>query len=476
MRPRFLSSLRARVALVVIFSTALTLGAVGYAVVRSYQAGDLSRIDTALESRGKRVGDALADYTKTPGQPEGGGERPQGETSEAAPLTLAAVGFDAESTFGDPGGLVVTLRGKTLLQSGRIPGQALASAQTGLRTLSTPETGDWRVLSLDASGARIVTATPLGATERRVHDLTERALLLGLAGLLGAALLGWVLAGLATASIRRLRDSADQVSGTEDLDIRVPEPSSPAEVAALAHGVNQMLERLEHSHADTAQARDAARRFAAEAGHELRTPMTAIGTNLDLLAQPGALQRDTSEELVADLRHEHSRLVRLLDSLQALARGDAAGDLPSQATDLADLAGAAVMSVRAGHRTADLSVSAPEDGITFMGQPEGLRRICENLLENSVRHGREDGRAVLTVATDGTEATITCDDDGPGIAPADRLHVMGRFARGTDARGDGSGLGLALVEQQALLHGGRVVIGDSDLGGARVEVHLPLRA
>ncbi|MEI7889909.1 MAG: ATP-binding protein, partial [Actinomycetes bacterium] len=162
--------------------------------------------------------------------------------------------------------------------------------------------------------------------------------------------------------------------------------------------------------------------------------------------------------------------------LQALARGDAAGDLPTQESDLADLAGAAVMSVRAGHHAADLSVEAPENGIPFMGQPEGLRRICENLLENSIRHGREDGRAVLTVATDGTEATITCDDDGPGIPPADRLHVMGRFARGTDARGGGSGLGLALVEQQALLHGGRVVIGDSDLGGARVEVHLPIRA
>ncbi|MEI7890245.1 MAG: hypothetical protein WCI34_08025, partial [Actinomycetes bacterium] len=150
MRPRFLSSLRARVALVVIFSTALTLGAVGFAVVSSYEAGDLNRIDTALKAQGKRVGDAVADYTKKVDQQDGGGEHAQAESGEhTAPLTLAAVGVDAESTFGDPGGLVVTFRGKTLLQSGRIPGQALTTGKQGLSTLTTPETGDWRVLRLD---------------------------------------------------------------------------------------------------------------------------------------------------------------------------------------------------------------------------------------------------------------------------------------------------------------------------------------
>ncbi|MCX6387649.1 MAG: ATP-binding protein, partial [Solirubrobacterales bacterium] len=122
--------------------------------------------------------------------------------------------------------------------------------------------------------------------------------------------------------------------------------------------------------------------------------------------------------------------------------------------DLADIAGAAVMAVGSGNKTFDLSVDAPEDGVPYTGQPEGLRRLCENLLENAVRHGKTNGKAVISVTPDasGTGVTLACDDDGPGIPADEREIVKGRFERGSAANGNGSGLGLALVEQQAILH------------------------
>jgi two-component system sensor histidine kinase PrrB len=108
----------------------------------------------------------------------------------------------------------------------------------------------------------------------------------------------------------------------------------------------------------------------------------------------------------------------------------------------------------------------------LQGWPDGLRLIVDNLLANAAVHG---GRRVeVDVRRDDGALVLLVDDDGPGIAPVERERVLERFARGEGTRAPGSGLGLALVAQQAALHGGGVRIGDAPLGGARVEVRLPL--
>jgi len=474
----FFRSLRARVAGIVFVSTSLTLAAVGFALITGYQSSNIDRIDKSIHSRVKRVQDSINSYEQALTKRAEHLKDEEGrnaENGEGAPvLNLASAATEADPNAVDPTGILVVIDGKLAYARGKLPPEVSSAPAGKIRTVNTENSGQWRLLATDVDGERIVTGTSLEPTRARVRDLTERGLIVGLIGLVLAAFVAWLTATLATGSLRRLRKSADRVSGTDDLDLRVPEPPTPIEVASLAQGINNMLERLEDSYDETAQARDSARRFAAEAGHEMRTPLTALGTNIDLLALPGALEKPESADLITHIREEHVRLVRLLNSLQALARGEAAADLPREKIDLADIAGAAVMAVGSGNRTFDLSVDAPEDGVPYTGQPEGLRRMCENLLENAVRHGKPNGKAVMSVTPDpsGTGVTLACDDDGPGIPADEREIVKGRFERGSAATGNGSGLGLALVEQQAILHGGHIIITDSALGGARVEAHL----
>jgi signal transduction histidine kinase len=232
-----------------------------------------------------------------------------------------------------------------------------------------------------------------------------------------------------------------------------------------------MLERLTAANTARDAALEASRRFAADAGHELRTPLTTIGTDLDTLARTGTLDA-MQRELVADLGAEHERLRSLLDVLQALARGDAPAIVKRQVVDVGEVVDMAADAARTRHPEADLrctlDASAPLDVIAW---PEGLRLAVDNLLDNAARHGASAIRISATPHADGIE--IVVDDNGPGITPSERTRVFERFVRGHSARGDGSGLGLALVDQQVRLHSGSIAIEDSPLGGARVRMRIP---
>jgi two-component system sensor histidine kinase PrrB len=117
-----------------------------------------------------------------------------------------------------------------------------------------------------------------------------------------------------------------------------------------------------------------------------------------------------------------------------------------------------------------LSAAAGEHLVT--GWPDGLRLLVDNLIENAVRHGGSLAEVGLRRDRQGG-LLLTVDDDGPGIPEGDRARVFERFARGEQSTSPGSGLGLALVAQQAQLHGGDVAVGDSPAGGARFTVRLP---
>jgi two-component system sensor histidine kinase PrrB len=101
-----------------------------------------------------------------------------------------------------------------------------------------------------------------------------------------------------------------------------------------------------------------------------------------------------------------------------------------------------------------------------------LRALIDNVLENAARHGRTGGMVETMLSRRDGAVSLTVDDDGPGVPPDQRERIFERFARGPDSRTDGSGLGLALVRQQARLHGGEVSVSSGPLGGARFEVSL----
>jgi two-component system, OmpR family, sensor histidine kinase PrrB len=307
--------------------------------------------------------------------------------------------------------------------------------------------------------------------EDRIDSMQRRVALISALGIGVAALLAGMLAGPALAPLSRLQRAVAGVSTTRDLSRRLPVGDGGREVDDLAHGVNEMLARLEHSAAETERALEATRRFAADVGHEVRTPLTSMRANLDAVRRNPSMPEDQRRATLNDVAREQEDLVAVLDALQALARGDSAAALPREPVDMAEVLDAAVLAARRRHAEAQIELSAAEGEHTVKGWPEGLRLLADNLIENAVRHG---GRQVdVGLAHDHGLLELTVDDDGPGIPPAERQRIFERFTRGAQATAPGSGLGLALVAQQAQLHGGLVEVGDSAAGGARFRVRIP---
>jgi two-component system, OmpR family, sensor histidine kinase PrrB len=289
------------------------------------------------------------------------------------------------------------------------------------------------------------------------------------------AALSWWLAGLALRPLGRLRAAAGKVITTRDLSTRLPADDAPEEVHALSDSVNAMLARLERSAAETDAALEATRQFAGDAGHELRSPMTALRANLGALRRNPDLDPTERRAAVEAAEREAERALRLLQALQTLARGDAGAALPREPVELGELVETAVETARSRHPEISWRLQAPSEELELHGWPDGLRALVDNLLENAARHGRRDGAVETSLERDGDGLVLTVDDDGPGVPAADRDRIFERFVQGGGRHADGSGLGLALVRQQARLHGGEVVTAESPLGGARFRVRFAVR-
>jgi two-component system sensor histidine kinase PrrB len=309
------------------------------------------------------------------------------------------------------------------------------------------------------------------AVFERLQARLRRVVVLGV-GLFGLA--GWVAAAGALAPLARLRKATEQVTETNDLTTRVGVDRGPREVKELASSFETMLARLQQADLQREEALETARTFAAAAAHELRTPITSIGANLEVLSShPDVGDR---ESLVEDLVSEHRRLAGLLEALRLLSRGDLTGPEAFEDVDLSDLVEQTVANARRRSPTARITEVIPDTPIIARGWPEGLRLMIDNLVANAITHGRSsEGATEITVElvdeAPGTVLIIT--DRGPGIPATERDAVLGRFVRGSSAQGAGSGLGLALAAQQARIHGGSITIGDAPGGGAAVAFRLP---
>lgn len=319
---------------------------------------------------------------------------------------------------------------------------------------------DWRTITRRLPGGATLQVAarlePLQDDARRLQLVVLAAL--G-AALLVTALLTRTLTRIALAPLQRLRATAGDVAGTADLTKRVPVGDGPEEIDALAGDLNEMLARLGVAAGGQQRALESARRFAADAGHELRTPLTSLEANL----ATGA---------VDPARGDARRLTALVEQLQALARGEAGPPARPEQVDLSELADAAIVDLRRRHPAVAATLGAPEGGPVVSGEPESLRMLLDNLLENAARHGRPAGTITVTLSADGPVTELLVDDDGPGIPEAERARVLTRFARGSGARGEGTGLGLAIAAAQAARHGGELTLERSPQGGLRARVRI----
>lgn len=306
----------------------------------------------------------------------------------------------------------------------------------------------------------VVTGGSLTAVDRAVRqDALSLAAGVPLLALLGGWAV-WLLVGRTLRPVEKLRTAVEEI-GAADVAGRVPVPARRDEIGRLAVTMNALLTRIQHS-------RDSQRRFVADASHELRSPVAALGAGLEILVHrpdelPGVLPL-----LVTETRH----LASLTDGLLVLARADA-GMLHRRSidVDVDDIVGAEVKRMRT---STGLTVEARIGAARVLGEPDDLFRAVRNLVDNAARVAR--GRIGLSVGVEGTEAVVRVDDDGPGIPVADRDRVFDRFVRLDADRArahGGAGLGLAIVHSIVTAHGGTVTAGESPWGGARLEIRLP---
>lgn len=284
----------------------------------------------------------------------------------------------------------------------------------------------------------------------------------GLVTVLIAGGLGWVLAGPAIRPLRKLTEQTSKLGkGTDEM----PEVRGAREAEELSEAMSAMLRRLAAAQQATTNSLQAAQDFAANAAHELRTPLTAMRADLDTL-RIHDLPEDERDEVVADLSRAQRRVEAIITALGQLASGQLAQAADREPIDVTDtLDRVARENMRAAPQV-DIVVDAEEDLGTVWGWPDGLRLAVDNLVRNAITHGGA-GRVVLTARRNADRLTIIVDDDGRGLPTEEHETVLGRFRRGSTATPGGSGLGLALVAQQAELHGGTIELSDSPLGGLR---------
>jgi two-component system sensor histidine kinase MprB len=305
-------------------------------------------------------------------------------------------------------------------------------------------------------GGSLQLARSLESTDDVLARLRWVLLALILGGIALAAALGRLAARHLVAPVVRVTEAARHIEETEDLGRRI-EVASSDEVGQLAARFNAMLDTLEGSIA-------AQRQLVADASHELRTPVTSLRTNIEVLAE-NRLDGAERRRLVADVQAQAEELSALVADLIELARGDQ----PSPAREDVRLDALVAEAVERSRRHAPgVRFETALEPAVVDGVPDRLARAVNNLLDNAARHGR-----TITVSCDPSGLRVR--DDGGGIAPEDLPHIFDRFYRSADARGrggrDGSGLGLAIVRQVAEQHGGSVKA-SSDGNGTVFELHI----
>ncbi|NDY91332.1 two-component sensor histidine kinase [Ideonella sp. TBM-1] len=327
----------------------------------------------------------------------------------------------------------------------------------------------WRTFGVLARGRVIQVAQPV----RIRQQLATEAALRAVAPIAWMALpLALGLVWLVTDGLRPLRRVAGALRRRDAASLQpLPATGLPEELSPLVGALNGLLARLD-------QTLKAQRAFVADAAHELRSPLTALKLQLQMLRR--APDEDSRAEALAQLAGGIDRAARLVEQLLALARsepGAEAASAPLQPCDLADIARSALADTLAAAQARGTTLTVEGDGPTpLQADPSALRALVRNLADNAVRYSPPGAQVQVRVqpAADGQGPTLVVDDSGPGIPLAERERVFDRFYR-RDLGGDtlGSGLGLAIVQAVAQRHGASVRLDDSHLGGLRVEVGFP---
>lgn len=282
-----------------------------------------------------------------------------------------------------------------------------------------------------------------------------------------AIIIGFWLARGAVKPLQEVVGVAAEIEAS-NLDRRIGARDGPAEVQKLADTFDAMLERL-------GAAFQQQRNFVLDMSHEVRTPLTALRGNIDVLLMDDRLDGETRSHLER-MSGEVARLVRLTSNLLYLAHADAGRELDRRPVDL-DL-----LCLEVYRQTKDLRPEVEfrlghEDQVTVVGDRDLLKQLILNLVDNSLKYTPAGGKVTLSLHQDGDRARIVVQDTGPGIAPEEIPLIFQRFYRAANSEqriSGGAGIGLAISDWIAKAHGGEIVV-ESQVGkGSLFTVILPL--
>ncbi len=432
-------SLRWKIALALAGLTFVASAVVGVAVYRVTKDRLLSEIDRSLIDVSPRPGRGPLALDQLGGR---------GPLRGFEAQIVSEDGSVAETTFEDP---VAT----TELDAAA----ASIAGRPGSSTFDTVSVDgdDYRFRTVGIPRGAYQVARSLDETDRVLRGLRVRTMVLALTVAAIAAAIGVLIANSVTGPLRRLTAAAQHVGTTGSLDAPVGTRGND-EVGRLGSAFDRMLGAL-------ARSREQQRRLVQDAGHELRTPITSIRTNLDVMRLHPDLSDADRSAVVEDIHAEVEQLTELVNEIVAVAVGDVT-DEPREQIDLAELAADVVARYQRRSGREIVVVAEPS---TVLAQRAAVQRALSCLLDNATKFDPSGAPIEVSVR----EGGIAVADRGPGIPENELALVFERFHRADEARAKpGSGLGLSIVRDIAERHGGSVFARNRDGGGAVVGFRL----
>ncbi|MGW0083374.1 sensor histidine kinase [Streptomyces sp. NPDC003393] len=488
-RPR---TLRARLTFGLVVLLAVGCAAVGVAAVVELNGFLMGRLDQQLEQTGPGFAQSLEHGTgggDVTGKPSDHDGDEHGDTRRQAAETFGARLLDGTVT----NAAVVPSRSHPgfavpLTAADREALAALPVDRHG-HTVRLSALGDYRLAAWPGrDGDVLVSGLPMEPVRTTVRQLELVAggvfgFVLVAASVAGALWVRWSLRPLSRVAATATRVSElPLASGEVALPSRAPEADPYSEVGRVSTAFDRMLHHVEDALTKRHTSEERLRRFAADASHELRTPVASVRGHAELaLLHPGPVPPEVSRAL-GRIAAESARMGEMVDEMLLLARLDAGRPLERRPVDLTRLVLDAVTDARAVGPGHGWALDLPEEPVTVVGDAHRLQQVLANLLANARLHTPEGTKVTVTLEADASTAALSVRDDGPGVPEEIRAGVFDRFTRADRRRidlsagaGAGAGLGLSIVAAVTEAHGGSVEV-ESRAGSTTFTVRLPTAA
>jgi two-component system OmpR family sensor kinase len=479
-------SLRSRLVLGVVILSAFGFVLSSFVAQQALRSYLLQQVDTELMALSggslPRIAEAgiardSDDYQEHRGENHGNADNGQRTPFQRIPTSTSVTLIDAAGAItaglgGDLNAAPVTdyLAGLTPEKAAEYEGHAftIEAAGTDFRAVA---------LVLPNGAGTVVAAQSLTNLDRTVGKLGFFFLLIGLLLITLIAIASRIVIKVGMRPLEDVEETAEQIA-SGDLSARMPDANPHTEVGRLVTSLNSMLGRIESSFDARAESENKLRRFVADASHELRTPLTAIRGFSELYRQGAVKGEEATKDLFSRIEGESKRMGSLVEDLLLLARLDQAREMEVKPVDLKKLLESAVVSARAAGPHHPVTLALPNEDVFALGDEARIHQVVANLLANARAHTPEGTQVEVSLTSEIDGVRIVVADTGPGLSAEDQKRIFERFYRADPSRvrvdGEGSGLGLSIVDAVMAAHGGTVTV-QSELGkGAKFTLFFPL--